>query len=731
MSEGEQNQSSHSQKNNEEENQENQEDEASRQNEEKNNNEINNEQQEEESKIPFPYFEDYQNEIQDDSIFGDVEGKYKYSICILLENDDYQSSQKLKGTLTMIKQNLVTLKKNLEISAEQICIFIFVNTISNESLFNENDIQKLEENKENENEENEENKNEENKNEENKNEENKNKDKFDLLMRERTYKEQNELKNIKYYTIANKYNYILFDVKALKTYYFFLSKLYKDKKLMFSTVITAGVLPLTDSLTTLILSSYNDNKNHGISIAPIEYIPNNLFAKISLYERIHFNIYNMSFYYASCAVPVSSLLCTMTLDKQLIDYLNEYYKSKILENASIDYHDYNLGLNLIMEKKGKYFIKFNYNKPLATIKKEDMSYLDYQKQFIDRYSGYYANFFQILRSFGNISNIIFLIFQILAIATEFLFPSLASMVIYTVLYEAFKTSDYRLALFFTSLYLGMMFASGICSLITKEPKKMPRSNYFLYIFMEVIYALVIVCSVPAMHFANKKNEELDYKFNKAAISLIIILTFIPYIIPFILYIGIIGNNAIPMIMYLFLGAPSSTTIFNIAKVWNAPDTAGGIYIEYRKSIYLIIYLGFNLFIGGASFFMVGRKKRANCLMAFGIIFLVYNFVRTMAVIIKYCHKEENFINEKLSEKIKNQLNGEEYEDNKEEGGNEEEKVENNGENEENNNNSNNNNNENNDEENNNNDRNEEEEKNDEEEDNNNQENNAIENEGNE
>ena len=186
-------------------------------------------------------------------------------------------------------------------------------------------------------------------------------------MRERTYKEHNELKNIKYYTIANKYSYILFDVKALKTYYFFLSKLYKDKKLMFSTVITAGVLPSTDSLTTLILSSYNDNKNHGISIAPIEYVPNNLFSKISLYERIHFNIYNMSFYYASCAVPVSSLLCTMTLDKQLIDYLNEYYKSKILENASIDYHDYNLGLNLIMEQKGKYFIKFNYNKPLATI----------------------------------------------------------------------------------------------------------------------------------------------------------------------------------------------------------------------------------------------------------------------------------------------------------------------------------------------------------------------------
>ena len=80
-----------------------------------------------------------------------------------------------------------------------------------------------------------------------------------------------------------------------------------------------------------------------------------------------------------------------------------------------------------------------------------------------------------------------------------------------------------------------------------------------------------------------------------------------------------------MLLYLVFGASSSTTNFNMAIVWNAPDTAGGNKLELRKAIFIIIYLCFNLFIGCLSFYNVGRKRRANCVMAFGIMFLVYNF----------------------------------------------------------------------------------------------------------
>ena len=630
----------------------NQEEEASREIEEGKNNEKNNDEEIEDKKNPpFWYFEEMKKEIQDDSIFNDIKENCKYSICVLLKKDDLEQSQELYSTLKGIEQNLKLLKEKIEIESKQIYIFIFVKELYNEYLFNENDVAKLEENIQNkknqENEENLENK---------ENKENK-ENVFNLLMRERVFSEDNDLKHIRYFTLALNFGYMLYDISALKAYYSILSKLYCDK-LMFSSVITAGVYPTPDSLTILMQSAYSNQKKYGVSVAPIEYKPSNLWSKIGLYERIHFNIYNMSYYNESCAVPISSLLCTMSINKELIDFLNNYYQQKIINNATIDFHDYNLGLNLALEDNRKFFVKFIYNQALGIINKENMSYADYQKQFIDRYSGYYGNFFQICRSFNPSLKAIFLFFQILALVTEFLFPSLCSMVIYTVLLEAFKTRDYRIALFLTSLYLSMMFASGVCSLITKEPQKMTRSNYFLYLFMEFIYALVIVCSVPAMHFANKENDEPNYKFNKSAISLIIIFTFIPYIIPFILYMGVIGNNIVPMIMYLFLGATSSTTIFNVAKVWNAPDTAGGNKLDYRKSILITFYLGSNLFVGGTSFYMNGRKKRANCLMVLGIIFLIYNFVRTLAVLIKFlCHNEKHAFQDKLLNKIKNKLNG--------------------------------------------------------------------------
>jgi len=50
-------------------------------------------------------------------------------------------------------------------------------------------------------------------------------------------------------------------------------------------------------------------------------------------------------------------------------------------------------------------------------------------------------------------------------------------------------------------------------------------------------------------------------------------------------------------------------------------------------------------------------------MAFGIIFLIYNFVRTLAVIFELClNKEEVFNNKNLFINIKNDFENEENED---------------------------------------------------------------------
>ena len=598
---------------------------------------------EENKKEPFSYLGEMDKPIEQQSIFDNDKGKYKYCICLLMKDENGNNSQYLYNTLKGIEQNLQSLEEQLDIRGEQIVLFIFINNINSTDghFFREEDIQKKED------------------------------DMNPILLRERTISEEvdNKLINIKVYTISD--NNYLSDIKALKLYYSFLKKLKDENKLMFSSVITAGVYPLVGSLLELIQFSYHTEGKHGIAVAPIEVKPDNIFAKISLYEKIHFNIYDMNYYFESTAVPVSSLFCTMCFGNNLLNYLNKYYES-ISENATVDYHDYNLGLKLMMDNKKKYFIKYNYDKALGMIDYNNMTYLDYQKEWINRNSGYYGNFFEILRSFGDCNNCkpeekVFLFFQLIAMAIEFILPSLFSMVVYATLYEAFNTYDYRIALFFTSLYLCMMFASGVCSLITKDPKKMPNTNSILYYFMEIFYLFVIICSIPAMDNINKGKgaifdfftDPIEYKFNKAAAAILIVFSFIIYIIPMAIKASIIGNNFISMLFYLLLGASCSTSNFNIAKVWNAPETSGGREIETKKALCIIIHLCFNLFFGCLSFYNTTRRKRANCVMGLAIFFLIYSFFRTVAIMIKLvCSKEESFDNMVLCENIKKELENE-------------------------------------------------------------------------
>lgn len=233
-----------------------------------------------------------------------------------------------------------------------------------------------------------------------------------------------------------------------------------------------------------------------------------------------------------------------------------------------------------------------------------------------------------------------------------------------------------------------MFVSGYCSLVTKKINKMPHTYFILNILMAVLYLFSLVCSIPAMHFANKdKNPDLSgYKFNKAAISTIIILTFIPFVIPLIFK----ASDAALLLVYNLVFAPLIKINFNVAGVWGASDVSGGKAVKERKSYYILLYLGINLFIGSLSFYNSDNKKKANCVMAFGIIYLIYNFVRSLAVIFEICFKkEEAFDNENMKKNIIKDLEekGEEgdiySEENGEENAGENENEEDNKSNEEN------------------------------------------------
>jgi hypothetical protein len=209
------------------------------------------------------------------------------------------------------------------------------------------------------------------------------------------------------------------------------------------------------------------------------------------------------------------------------------------------------------------------------------------------------------------------------------------MVIYTIFYEAFKIYDERPAIFCTLLYLFILVCSGACSLVSINSKKMQITNVFFYYFMEVYFLFILICSIIAMDNV-KKNKGFNlenYKFNTAAITCIIIFTFIPAIIPMILKNQEIISNIVEMLLYLVLGAPASSSSFHIAKILNSPEASGGGNTKERKGIVIILYFLSNLFFGSLVFYNYNRKKRCEAVMGLGIFYLLYNFFKILAITI--------------------------------------------------------------------------------------------------
>ena len=562
------------------------------------------------------------------NIFESEQGKYDYIICILLKDDLNKSSDMLENTLNGIYSNRDSLY-DLGISTSTMLICVFVNEIKGNSLFNKDDFLQIK--KEN--------------------------NSLNTYLYLKTHKEGYNVSSAIY--IFSKADY-LSSVEALKYFYLnIINQVKLENKILFSSVITAGVMPNSTALKKMILNSYfGENKGmKGIAVGLVLSEGKGLFSMVEQYERLHFNIYDMNFLGSSSAFPVSSLLSTFALDDSMLRCLKNYYIA-VETNQTIDFHDYNLGLYLYQDDKTLTFVS---DEVIGEFNYLDLNYLEYQEIWVNRYSGYYGNFFQILKCFGasfNFLKIIFLLFQIIGIMFEFIYPGLSTMVIYAIFYEAFDTFDYRVATFFTMIYICMLTASGMCSLVSKNPQELKLANSFLYILMEVYYAFVLICSIVAMDNINKNKDNDNYKFNKGAITCIIIFTFIPYIIPMIIKFNLITSKIVNLLTYIGLGASCSTSNFLMAKIWNASDTAGGIQTEERKSILLIVFFLYNLFFGFLTAYNYTRKRRANSVMGLGIIFLIYNFMRTLAIIGKILGGKngiDSSLYPKIIDRIRNDL----------------------------------------------------------------------------
>ena len=502
-------------------------------------------------------------------------GKYDYIIGILLKDDSNDNNYLLERTLDGIYQNFNSLQE-LGISSSNTLICIFVNKITTYYLFqNKDEIQNMKNNQ-------------------------------NFYFYTSAQKVNNPYSKIYLFTKARE----LTDIEALRCYYLgIIEQVKMEKKPIFSTIITAGVEPDSFALKKLILFSYNNSKNHGASVGYIESNGYGLYSMIEQYERTHFNIYNMNFYGMSSAVPISSLLSTIYIDDNIFLTLKNYYNYLKNKNQTIDYHDYNLGLYL---NQNNINVKFYSSESSGKLHIKELQFTDYQEIWVNRYSGYYGNIFELFRDLVNCNNFnilkkIILFFQIIGFLIEFIYPSLSSMVLYSILYEAFDIYDYRVATFFTMLYIFMLLASGMCSLVTKKPQEMKMANFFLFIFMEVYYLFILICSIIAMNNVKRNKSNDEYKFNNAAISCIIVFTL------------------------------------------------GGYEIDERKSFVLIFFFLFNLFFGSLTFYNNTRRKRANCIMGFGIFYLIYNFFKIIAIIINILGNTDDAIDSNKNSRIINEI----------------------------------------------------------------------------
>ena len=118
----------------------------------------------------------------------------------------------------------------------------------------------------------------------------------------------------------------------------------------------------------------------------------------------------------------------------------------------------------------------------------------------------------------------------------------------------------------------------------------------------------------------------------------------------------IFDNIIPLLLYLALGASPSSSSFYMAKILNSCETSGGKNISERKGITILIYILFNLFFGSLIFFNNSRKKRVDTIMSLGIIYLIYNFFKTTAIIINILMNNKKLeVSSNVEEEIKKEI----------------------------------------------------------------------------
>ena len=548
----------------------------------------------------------YSVETGSDKKLHTLKGKYFYLIPIIIPNDKDIYSDLLYRTLDSIEKNIPSLNK-LQIYLEDILILLFIQKTTSPRFFSNEQMNNIHSFN-------------------------------DFIYLEYTTKDMN-----------NNFNILLFSktfetsiIEYLKLFYInIVPDIMKDNKFLYTTVLQCGIYFPENTLFNLMKCLTGPNlQKTSIAIPALETLSEGLFSNIQQYENTHFNIYNLNYYDMTCAIPINSTFNVMKIDNISLHNLTEFYKG-INNNCSMYYHDYSMGI--FLKNKGH---NVNYISFISGFTEQyDINYSDYMNNYVEKYSGYYANFFNLLHSLiGNIEIIkkVFLIFQLIGMIFEFIYPSLSTMVIYSILYECFNISDGRSAAFLTLIYTTFLLSAGVTFKKAVSIRNMKLVCLFYFVFFEIYYLFVLICSIVAMDNIKKNKRNDIYKFNKVAISLLIVFNFIVGILPMIFSINKILSNIVNMIKYLFLGAPSSSSVFLMAYLFNASEKSGGLKLGDKNGFTLLIFFLFNIFFGCLTFFNTNRKNRVNCVLILSIIFTVYNIIKQCSIVIRIVLYEKAF-----------------------------------------------------------------------------------------
>ena len=544
---------------------------------------------------------------------------------ILASNDDENNSILLKITLESISNNIQILKK-FGIDADKILVCVFFNNIITQNIFSKRDINSI------------------------------NNDKDYIYCH---YQTKVELNNIFPVLLFTKKNYV-YPIENLQFYYKnILSELVNKDQFIFTSILINGISILQNNLSEMILASYDEKEKNRIVVPSIEIISQGLMSLIQQYEFVHYNLYNLNYFDLASTVPINSFCNLMCMNDVLLNNINKFY-STINKDSSLYFHDYNLGLYLYSQG----FIIFYVSSITVNITQNDISYNDFMYNYTKKYSGNYANFFQVIRTFidfrrCNIIQKFFLCFQIIGSLFEFIFPSLAGLVIYSIFFETFEIKDGRTAGFFTLLYYIFMIIIGSTYLNSDNHKKIKITSFFLYFLVEIYYLFLIICSIFAMHHLRKNKMNDRYKFNTASLVFLLILNIIPPLIPIILAIGRIIPCLGGMFLYIVLGVPTTNTNFYMNYMLNCSDSYGGYNKSDRKGILILVFYLFNAFFTSLIFFLTTRSRRVGCVLTLTSILTVYNFIKMAGISFRILFVEskinEIIIEPKKVEKIKKEI----------------------------------------------------------------------------